>query len=336
MNYSNVTETLALYPAMTVARQHELNAWIGTTLAVSLIGVLNNIIALWVTCSASLQKSGVGPLIVHFVAVNLLMCLVTSPSAVLVVLAIRDGLYLVASSCFIMETLFITNISLVNWSDVGLTANRVVALYFPNSYKSWITRPVKALFIGFPWIVSLGVMLPVTFLSHSRNTSFSPIIQCAVKNNEHLRKSPIVLLVYLSYAISAIGSLLIVWKCFTGFSGRRTAVSGQARGLEAVARQRKAKQQLNIAKMLLGIFVWNLLCTLPGYVIFSAFPDLYRTRPVSVMWVRTPLACQYAFMPCVLILSNTEYQRRLRHLFHGHRVTVAVRVQNNARRGPAL
>ncbi|OWA53942.1 hypothetical protein BV898_18366 [Hypsibius exemplaris] len=299
MNDSNLTATATPFPPLSRAKQTELTAWIATTLTISFVGALNNILTLRVTRSAKLGKAGVNLLIFHFVAINLLMCLVTLPIAIFIMLAKRDGWFLPMTTCGYFNALFTTNLSVINWSDAGLALNRLVALYLPHRYKAWSSTAANRAIIMGSWLTSLGIALPFTFSAGGQGTILSVLGLCNITATGPLGAFLSSMITYVSYAISGTGSLLILWKCF-GFSRLRTRDVVPDRSGNAAAKYRTTQRRLNMAKMLLLTFLWNGICAFPAYVINRIFPYLYGTNPVSVMWVRTLTVCQYAFTPVSL------------------------------------
>ncbi|OWA53948.1 hypothetical protein BV898_18372 [Hypsibius exemplaris] len=334
MNDSNLTVTAAPFPPLSRAKQTELTALVAITLTISLIGVLNNFLTLRVTWSAKLGKAGVSLLIFHFVFTNLLMCLVTLPAASFIVLAKRDGWFIAGNTCRFYTTLYSINVSVVNWSDAGLALNRFVALYLPHRYKAWTSAAVNAAIITCCWLISIGITLPFTVSAGGLGTVMSPLGQCQITAIGRLGTFLLAMVTYVPYAVSGAGSLLILWKCF-GFSRLRARDVAPDRSGNPAAEYRRTRRRLNMAKMLVLTFLWSCICASPAYIITAMFASLYGTNPVSVMWGRTSTACQYAFTPCILLLSNAEYRRRLRDLMNGRGVLPS-RADTSSRGGKAV
>ncbi|OWA53941.1 hypothetical protein BV898_18365 [Hypsibius exemplaris] len=315
MNHSsNNTSTTTPFPAASSSKQKELSAWIGTTLGISMLGIINNLLILRVAWPSKFKKSGVSLLIFHFVAVNLFMCLVIVPVGVVIVLAKRDGRWLADNSCHFVHTLWTAVGTVVNWSDVGLAANRFIALYFPHGYKAWTSTRVNVGVILTSWAISVGLMMPFTTGAGGQGITLSELGLCFIKPSGRLGVFLSTNMGYVPYALSGAGSLLILWKCFGFGRLRSTAVVAQEGELPGT-RRRITQRRLNMAKMLLIIFLWSGICSIPSWLITTVFPWLYASNPVSVMWIRTCAVCQYAFTPCILLLSNPEYQKRARVLF---------------------
>ncbi|OWA53944.1 hypothetical protein BV898_18368 [Hypsibius exemplaris] len=157
MNGSNTAASSATFPELSAEKQTELTALASITLTISYIGVLSNILTLRVTWSTNLGKAGVSLLIFHFVAINLMECLVTLPTAIFIMLAKRDGRFIPDLACPYFTTFYMINVSVVNWSDAGLALNRFIALYFPHRYKAFTSGAVNTAVIVGRWLISVGV-----------------------------------------------------------------------------------------------------------------------------------------------------------------------------------
>ncbi|OWA53956.1 hypothetical protein BV898_18380 [Hypsibius exemplaris] len=325
MNFSNFTNTTAVapFPNLLPAKQAELTAWIAITLAICFFGTLNNIVLLRVTWPLKRQKYGISLQLFHFVTVNLTMCLVTIPATVFLVHAKRNGWPIQSNACAFIHTLYSINLFLVNWADGGLAVNRFVALYFPHSYKSWSTTRVNAAVIGGSWAICIGSALPTTFSAGGQGMAMSALGQCTVLPTGALGAFLLISGVYFMSAISGVGSLLILWKCLR-FRITTAPVVPDTHA-DAGVRERTAHRRLNMAKMLLFTFIWTFVCAVPGFVVVTRFPLFLRVNPVSGLWIRTCIACQYAFTPCILLLSNPEYRRRAKLLIRNEPVPVLER-----------
>ncbi|OQV13699.1 hypothetical protein BV898_12093 [Hypsibius exemplaris] len=322
MNHSNFSPPTN-FPFLAQAKQTELSAWIAVILTINFIGVLINLLLLRITWLAKLQKCGVSFLIVHFLLANLVMSLVSVPAGVFVLLAKRDGWHIDGSACYIVQTLVTINMTVINWADVGLAVNRFVALYYPHRYKAWASTPTNVAVLCCNWFISVATMIPYTFTIGGQGIISAPLGNCFLMMTGRLGPFLTAMMAYVPYTLTGIGSLLILWKCF-GYRVLDTATVSSADGDSSVgANHRLAQRRLNMAKMLLFTFLWTCVCTLPTYVVNTQFPWLYGANPVSVMWIRPAMTCQFTFTPCILLWCNTEYQRRLKCIFTQHRGSFA-------------
>ncbi|OWA53945.1 hypothetical protein BV898_18369 [Hypsibius exemplaris] len=297
MNDTNLTAASPSFPLLSPAKEKELTALTAIALAISGIGVINNALTLRVTWSNRLGKTGVSLLLFHFVAINLLECLVTMPTAFTIMLAKRAGHLIPEQTCPCFTTLYMINVSVVNWSDADLALNRFIALYFPHRYKALTSAAVNRAVIVGTWMISVGISLPFGLSVWGQGTFLSAFGHCSLKATGSRGAFLQAMVAYIPYAISGTGSLLILWKCFGISRFRARNVASNHSGNNAVARYRTTERRLNMAKMLLFTFLWSGICAFPAYLITSLFGYLYQTNPVSVMWTRTSSACQYAFAP---------------------------------------
>ncbi|OQV12181.1 hypothetical protein BV898_13523 [Hypsibius exemplaris] len=100
--------------------------------------------------------------------------------------------------------------------------------------------------------------------------------------------------------------MLIVWKTY--FSARsQTIIPGDGK----LMAQKTLQRRLQMAKMLLLTFAWTVLCNVPYFVLVGQFGWVLNADPISGLWQQVLSTSQYAFTPCILLLSNVEYRSRL-------------------------
>ncbi|OQV12178.1 hypothetical protein BV898_13521 [Hypsibius exemplaris] len=112
---------------------------------------------------------------------------------------------------------------------------------------------------------------------------------------------------YTPHVIAGGGSLLIVWKAY--FAARVRLNPSVNEWSEKT--QRTLQRRLRMAKMLLLTFAWTMFCNVPYFVIVGQFAWLLDANPISGLWQQVASTSQYAFTPCILLLSNMEYRTRL-------------------------
>ncbi|OQV12704.1 hypothetical protein BV898_13025 [Hypsibius exemplaris] len=120
---------------------------------------------------------------------------------------------------------------------------------------------------------------------------------------------------YVPYAITGGAAVLLLWQTRRGRPRAMNQTEDDRR------RQQVVLRRIRMARMMLLIFLWAGLCNIPGNVTAVGFPRLFSQNPVSALWMRTCLVCQYAFTPFILFLCNAEYRKRLGYIFRGGRVT---------------
>ena len=116
-------------------RRSELTAWAFTTLIICSFGTVSNAAVLLAALQpgkvnsqantvavTSRRRPTVTPLIVHYVAVNLFMCLINLPvTVVMPVLLKLNGDSVTVPVCTYLHTVYVTCIDVVYWSDAGVT-----------------------------------------------------------------------------------------------------------------------------------------------------------------------------------------------------------------------
>ena len=298
-NYNNSSHAVVLnitensFPGISPAKAVELIAWIATTLAISFLGSISNVIVLVVTWPKSVRKSGFNLQIFHFVAANLFMCLLGIPISVYLVMVKRHGYHIPLDICNYIYPPLVTVNAVVNWSDVGLALNRVVALCAPHKYRAWSSKRGNVAMIASYWIISLAAVLLFPLHVGGSKLAFTPLGQCTLVLGPPLGVFGLVIITYYPFAMTGACVVVILWKSFMLMRERRRTV----RQLEEDRKYRAVLRRLTLAKMLLLIFLWTALCAAPGFIITSSFPRLFTANPVSVLWFRTCAVCQFAFTP---------------------------------------
>jgi 7 transmembrane receptor (rhodopsin family) len=296
MNWSNASlyETNKTSSGLSPFKQRELLAWIIITAVITFIGGFNNVLAVLVTWPRPNVQSNFNLLLFHFAIINLFMCLVNVPIHVFMILAKQSGYVVSSSVCKYLHVFHATGIGLVNWADAGLALSRCIALILPHHYKTWNTKMANLGILALAWAFSLGAYLPVSFGVGGRFQLMS-LGQCSyMPAAGDMGKFVLTITSYVPYTLVGLASILIFWKTRT-MSQNRVGNDSATDGYRRVVLRR-----IRMAKVLLVSFLWSAICNLPGTVITMNFPILFVRDPVSILWTRTCVACQYSFSPVSL------------------------------------
>ena len=300
------------YPKLSSADNAILTAWIASTLSLCVLGVFSNITVLITTWPKGERKNVLNLQIFHFITINLLLCMFGTPTAVFLVLAKHHGLPVPPTLCNFTHPPTVVLTALINWCDAGLSANRVIALYFPLKYKNWNSKFFGLAMIAGSWVICLSTVFPIALGVEGSKMLSAPLGQCTVKAPSGIfGKFSTPLVAYIPYAITGVGAVLILCKTVALLRDRRRIF--QISGLDAGRRDGVLKRRLNLARMLLLNFLWAAVCSAPAYVIVVNFPHLFATSPVSALWVWTCAVCQYCFTPVwkcqrMEIIANLWYK----------------------------
>ena len=119
-------------------RAGELYYWTIVSFCLCIIGSFNNILVLLVTWPrAGGSKVGLHMLILHFIAINLFMCLINHPIRTIMVVANQHGHRAPDGVCPFADFFFGIGWFALSWADAGLAINRVLALYVPHQHREW-------------------------------------------------------------------------------------------------------------------------------------------------------------------------------------------------------
>ena len=292
-NTSEVSTPNVSRPSLSPIESEELSAWIAITLTISAIGSVANITVLIATWPKRSAKSALNLQIFHFVFLNLIICLITVPASVSLVVAKLYGYPVWPHSCNYLYLPYMVFPTLVNWCDAGLAVNRVIALYFPLKYRAWNSKRVSIIMMAGYWIICLAFVVPAAFGVDGAKIQANPLGLCVMVPKGLYGKCFSAILLYIPYLITGVGVVLIVVKSVSLVRERRR-VFQQA---ENNRRSRAIDRRLNLARMLLLTFLWTTVCMVPGVVIVYGMPNLYVTHPLISLWIRTITVCQYGFTP---------------------------------------
>ena len=267
---------------------HELLAWIIVIALLCFAGIITSILALIVTWPRRNGLAGVSVLVWHLVLVTLLNCIIVFPSNIIIIQLTQSGHRLPHFTCPFLASFNAVLQRLVNWSEVSLAVNRVVALFTPHSYQAWTTKKVNICLILSIWLISSSIALPISLGGLVR---VGPLGQCTValtiqKDAEY--RDPFSIITYSPYAICGVGALSILWK--VSFRSRMVSDGG-------VSRRRVTSRRMKMAVVLVIVFVWNTACNLIAVVIVRFLPGLLASSPVSSLWFLVLLALMNATTP---------------------------------------
>ncbi|OQV26001.1 hypothetical protein BV898_00135 [Hypsibius exemplaris] len=294
----------ALPGLLSPLKQVELFLWIIFTTLLCFVGVINNTLVLLVTWPKTNGTTGLNLLIFHFIFINLFICLFNIPVSIFMILAKQAGFVPDPAACQYIQTLYTTGFDAVNWSDAFLASSRFVVFFFPHNYQAWTTKTANFGIIMLTWFVSFGAVLPVAFGMGGKMLML-PLGQCVYLPLGPLGKF-FTASMSLPYGIASLGSLLILCK---------TCHVSRLYGMVSDRHRRIMVHRIRLAKMLLFTILWSVICSVPLGVITLNFQSMFVENPVSVLWLRTCLASQCGFTPCILLLSNAEYRSRLARMF---------------------
>ena len=286
----STTNTSCLSP-MSPSMHAELTAWMATTLTVTLLGAVFDILILIISFRSLMHsKSGLRLPLFHYLLVNLFVCLVTVPSCILLVMLTRRGYKLWSSACDLVQSLQVVAVAVVNWADAGLAVDRYVALFHPHHYTTWTGGKVNLILIVFYWLICFGAMVPFIFHVSGSQIVRMPVGHCVLMASSRILQMSAALTTYLPFIIAAGFGLMILAKSCGFFTIHEGSVS-------PATVDRTMARRLRMAKRVMVTLVWSGLCQAPFLVIGLQFPQVYRVNPTAALWTKTALPFQYGLTP---------------------------------------
>ncbi|OQV12703.1 hypothetical protein BV898_13024 [Hypsibius exemplaris] len=307
-NTTNSTSVDLFALTLGTEKTRELLAAVVVTVTLSFLGALGNLLVMLITWPRSSVKSGLDLLIFHFVGANFFMLLVNIPVGVLMIAAKQWGYKAPIHTCAVVQTIFGTGWSAINWMDAALAINRFIALFFPHTYRIWTSKAITWGTVIFTWLISLATNIPLAFNIGGRMVLL-PLGYCAaLTSKDNVDTALTTLKFYLPYALTGVAAVILLFKTYFGMKSRNRITQRDGRSFVAVVRR------FRMARMVLLVFLWTGVCVLPGNIVSVSFAYVFTQNPVSGLWLRTCLVLQYGFTPCILLLTNAEYRVRCRRL----------------------
>ena len=295
-------------------QRSQLLAWTAVTVTISSFGVFTNILVLLITWPKATRTSRLNLLIFHYIAVNFIMCLLGMPTLAFELLAILHGHAIPSTLCRFTMAIYTVLSQVINWCDATLAINRCIAMFLPHNYQRLTSRPILGVMMALTWVASACPVVSME-VGIGGVDSVLPIGRCVYIPSRDALGHIYTVLIAAPYGLAGVGALLLLWKSIRFSVGADNATTGPL-PIADVARtnlagQRKRLREMKrrqMARALLGMFLWSGLCVVPWGVITVNFPYLYAREPVSLFWLRTSFACQYAVSPvCFSQLDNAVH-----------------------------
>ncbi|OQV17402.1 hypothetical protein BV898_08505 [Hypsibius exemplaris] len=299
-------------------------AWFVFSILCSIIGTALLLLLLLASFRVKRLRSGSSILVVHLMLIELIICGVTFPIFLITTHTGLTGVH-VQVNCQVFMYFFLTTIHTEYWASLVLAVNRFFALVLPHHHRKLLSKTGLIIMILIPWIVGLGVTLPLYFGIGGRFIlRTSPFESCAFMSQTSGYGIGLAFLgAYLPIGlIGLIYAVLGVRWLVGSFSKRFVAVQ-----VVAAVGPAAAPSQGNVAaktrrvlllRMLVVTYLWHCLCFLPPPILISSFPGLVVSHPklVSLWLFKTMLLCGYVVSPFIFLVLNVDYQKGVQNLFN--------------------
>ena len=214
--------------------------------------------------------------------------------------------------------------SATNWADATVALNRLIAIYFPFFYTTWISNVSLFCNIAFTLVISLAfTVLPVFGILGNYPLQASGA--CGFFPNGNWGVVFFTLTMYLPIVFQGVSYIILFSKTsYITFRrhGRVQAFGGtSARKVNA---EKIIRQRTVLAKSFFAAYVWYCVLYLFAPVFGAVYPKLYYQTSVF-LWLRTVTACGSAFTP----VSNIH---RSRTAFYSSNVFMCTHILENQTR----
>ncbi|XP_055342337.1 allatostatin-A receptor-like [Paramacrobiotus metropolitanus] len=185
----------------------------------------------------------------------------------------------------------------VHWIATALALNRFVAILLPHRYPNISSRRATAFLAAVCCIIACVATVP--FVTDTLGYyAFSPVMGSCVLIQYPHPLVPLLLSLSVTVPFCLQGGL---YFCVLANIFR----SCQKHVRETATRSR----QRTIAVMLMGSFIWYIVCYCPLPIIATHLPMVWRGRPLLFFWLNSLTHFGSAGTPAIYILLSGEYRR---------------------------
>ena len=195
------------------------------------------------------------------------------------------------------------------WASLLLAVNRLIASVLPHYYGKLTTNKAVVMMLALPWCIGLGGNLPLWFGVGAQFTVDRPYPTCTVRTTGGAYATVWVALgAYIPISLMglAYGTLLLqlmfgrhraMASCSNtsqpgmGQSSEPSLSRGARTNARALTVHASRVRQIALTKMLLCLFVWYTVCSVPTPVVISTFTYLLGRYYALSLWLSRTLVC---------------------------------------------
>ncbi|OWA52567.1 hypothetical protein BV898_17018 [Hypsibius exemplaris] len=291
------------------------NTWFIFTIFVSFSGTIIILILLAASVQQRDLRVGTRILIIHLMCIQLLICSVLTPVQTIATYKVLIGQE-IRLECVPLQLLQFGAMYAENWSSALLAINRFVAIQLPHHYKKLLSARIIGAMIILPWIVGIGITVPLLFGIGGIFTWNPQAGICSAKPTGPY----IVTLVALgAYVPIAVMGIVYVTIC-VGLTWRRSRkIVGQGNPSVDITLQgarKTQRRQVAMTNMLVVSFLLYCICFVPSPVISTNFPHLLVGNFMLQLWItKTLVLCNYAVNPVIFLVLSSDHRRGVSDLF---------------------
>ncbi|XP_055356489.1 G-protein coupled receptor 151 protein-like [Paramacrobiotus metropolitanus] len=283
-----------------------LTLWAACDLSSCIIGSFASLLVVILILSRRQLRHGCGLIIVHSLIANLLLCAISF--VISCALLYRKSIGLGAIHPHHCKPIMWLQMALrcaVNWLEVLITLNRLIAIYFPHHYRVSSGKRVTAWTVAGVWLVSALYALPAWF-DVGAKYALTPLGHCAIAvNPDNLGALNNVFGAYLPIALTAV--------CFGVIYGKLVV---RKRNPDARDKSGSVKRRARVIPMLFAAFLWNAACFLTMPVTLSSSPNVFVTEPALVLLFMTLTVLGYSMQPVIFCVFNKDYRAAFASFFN--------------------
>ncbi|OQV17425.1 hypothetical protein BV898_08528 [Hypsibius exemplaris] len=265
--------------------------------------------------------SGSNILVMHLMLLDLIICGITYPLSITITYRGMRGTQ-VDINCHAFLYFHMSVIFTENWANLVLAINRLFAIALPFLYKKITTIPGLIFMIVLPWVMGLGVTLPVYFgIGGALIQTIFPLRACTpAPRPDGYGIAWITLGAYVPLASIGLTYLSLCGRWIIKKVQKRQISPMQNEQAERQTAAVKARQ-IRLAKMLIASYLWHCMCFLSPPILLPSFPWLLRRYPMLIqLWLlKTAPMWGYVASPFIFLALSSDYQTGVRDLLNSLR-----------------
>jgi hypothetical protein len=269
--------------------------FLSVSMTTLLFGAANNFFCLMVTIKNRSLRSRSGFLIANLFLVNMLLCINSAISIIVMNLDPSDSIVTTFKVYCPFQMLIITTLGFTNtWTDVFVAINRFAAICLPHQYHIMTGKKVLIAMIAYCWIASFtcGLLTATVMLSES--------IGLIAKGCKVIKRNYAGILIgyygiYLPYVLIGLAIFAILAKIISGRFHQFMTGSVVPEELR-VSQERRLKK----ARMLLVVYMWGIICFMPSILVYDVFAYYLQKYPLVGFSTRIISSCNYALIPVII------------------------------------
>ena len=285
-NYSNISSSLS-FPPVWIAYRFEVQVWFAIVLFISIAGVIFNSSLIVIILSSKKLLRGSRILLLNLLICSTVQCVFGVP---MVNATIYDSSFTTISFCSGVDFIYLSTYFAVDWADLMISINRLVAIVFPHLYYRMIETTTVIACVSVSWIIPFVLSLLTLLKIIGQYGISQPWNNCAVTTSRTLDVMSTVGFYIPTAATTVCYAAIFITMAQQMSRNRRVT---EANNTPVILARRKViwARRYRTAKMFFVTFCFYTVCLLAVPIVLTAAKSWYFSLPLLQLFFRilTPL-----------------------------------------------